>query len=164
MPDRLPDRPSDVFSNLTETMDAARQVISDVGLRTYRVFFVVERWAEGTSAGDGEPLEVTFTEIVPAPEVSFFSAARVASSGGAYREGAVELRKVTRSLRREALLGHTIYGDRRPKHERFSYGLLARGQLFAELYNPAGEPILEPLAWRIALNPISRRIEAPVLD
>lgn len=158
------EQPQDVFSNLTSTMDAARQVIADVGLRTYRAFFVVERWSsEARDAGEGEPEEVTFEEILPPPDVVFFSAARIASSGGAYRDGAVELRKLSRSLRREQLLGHTEDGHRRPRTERFSYALIALGQVSAELFNPVGEPILEPLAWRITLNPVSRRIELPGL-
>ena len=158
----LPDPPRDVFTSLTGTMDRAREAIASVGLRMYRVYFLVERWAG--QAGEGEPVARTFTEIAPAPKVRFLSAARIAASGGVYREGAVELTKITRSLRREQLLGQTEQGDRRARNERFSFALVPRGQIHAELYNPVGEPVLRPLEWTLVLNPITRRLPAPDID
>lgn len=155
------DGPQDVFTNLTGTMDAARQVIADVGLRLYRVFFVIERWS-GARIEEGTLQATRYEEILPPPDVRHLLASRIASSGGVYEDGAVLLSKITRSLTREQLLGLTESGDQRPRNERFSYGLLPRGQALVELFKPTGRPTLEPLAWSIALNPTNRRIQPPV--
>jgi hypothetical protein len=154
--------PRDLFTNLTPTIDAARSVIASLGLRTYRCFLIVERFAEQRGVG-GEP-ERTLVEIVPAPAIRFLSASRVAMSGGAFESGAVEATKITRTLSDAQLLGQTESGDERDRKERFSWGLVPRGQQLVHLYKPASVPVLEPLGWKLMLNPVNRSFQATLLD
>lgn len=158
-----PPRPRDLFTGLGSTIDASRRVIASLGLRTYRSFLVVERFS-GDERGDGELAERTFVEIDPPPAIDFLSASRIAASGGAYESGAVQASKITRTLTREQILGLTESGDPRDRRERFAWGIVQRGGVLVKLYRPVGEPILEPLGWRVALNPTNRRFEATELD
>ena len=154
------DPPNDIFTSLTPTMDRSRSVIAGLGLRLYRVYFVVETFE--TERGEGEAT-ISFEELVPSPRVDFLSAARVANSGGAYLDGAVALTKISRTMRREQLLGLTESGDPRDKRERFTIGLVCRGQAHIDLYKPASQPVLEALAWKMVVNPVNRRMDAPGL-
>jgi hypothetical protein len=163
MPDALPPKPTDLFTRLTPVLDAARGVIQGLGLRPYRVYLLTERWT-GPGPKEGILEELVWDEVLPSPEVIHLSAARIASSGGQYQAGAVELRKISRERRREELLGRTRFGHALARHLSFYVAAVPKGQLFAELYNPASDPVLEPLAWRLVLNPVNRRIPAPHLD
>lgn len=158
----LPPQPTDLFTKLTPTMDAARGVLADLGLRPYRTYRLIEEF-EG-EIGDGAVTRRVWDEIVPTPRVTILSAAYVAASGGRYLDGAVRLSLISRARRREELVGRTLFGDPLPKKQRFLYALVARGQVFAELYKVAGEPTLLPLSWTLTLNPVNRRIPGRDID
>jgi len=183
----MSDLPNDVFSNLTPTMDAARGAIARVGLRLYRAFLVIETFS-GDEVGEGD-VERAFEEILPTPRVRHLSAARIASSGGAYRDGALELSKITRRMTLQKLLGQReqsdlvvpgflddpmggatggqvqpgvgAVGDSLPQNQRLFYGLLPRGQPLLELYKLVGQPVLFPLHWSLTVNPVNRRVPSP---
>jgi len=154
----LPPTPTDLFTSLTPTMDNARGVVARLGLRMHRVYLVVEKFEDKRGKGEAE---VSFTEILPPPRVDIFSAARIAYSAGAYLPGTISISKISRTFRREQLLGLTESGDARDAREKFTIGLVARGQTLMLLYKPASDPVLEALAWKMTLSPVNRRLEAP---
>jgi hypothetical protein len=154
----LPPLPTDTFSRLTKTMDRARRTFAKVGLRPYRVYLVAETFAVEAGRGPGE---LTWDELDPSPQVFPLSMAYIASSGGRLMEGAVRLEDVSRERRLEELSLRTIFGDDLPKNMRGYYALVPKGQLLARFYKVAGEPILEPLGWRVTLNPWAGKASVP---
>lgn len=76
-PDRDPSlhplaRPSSsLVESLGDVVDDARQIVTDLGLRPYRVFSVVVRWSGG-EVGKGDPCVESEVELLPTPKVVFF--------------------------------------------------------------------------------------------
>jgi len=158
----LPPTPTDVFTRLTNTLDAARTIVDRIGLRTYRSFLYREFYT-GPRRKEGPITGVDWEEITPPPKIGFVSERRIASSGGQYHDGAVEASKISRTRRREELIGKTLYGQDTDDTEEFFWALVPKGQMWAELYNPASDAVLEPLFWRVVLNPANRQVRF-VLD
>ncbi len=153
--------PNDALFEVSKSLDEVRNILTEIGLRPYRVFWCVETF-DGARRGEGNLLSTVFTALSPRPRVQPFSPARVASSGGLIQEGSVLLRGISRSgYTREQILGRLANGNDRPRNESFFYALHPVGQLLAELYVPATDPVLDPFGWSLRLNPVNRRITAP---
>ena len=92
----LPQRRADrsLAADLGEVVDEARQTLTDLGMRPYRVFSVVERWSGG-AIGRGQPKVIQSTELVPPPFVDFMPLARRYGSAGSVERGDIILRKIS---------------------------------------------------------------------
>ncbi len=86
----------DLFGDLSGIVDEARQLVSDAGLRPYRIFSVLESWTGGRP-GVGE-LCRTETEWLPTPVLDFRSIRREYKAAGSVERGSVRLRKVSPNL------------------------------------------------------------------
>lgn len=76
-------------------VDEARQLVTDLGLRPYRVFAVRVRWTGG-AVGRGEPRAVSEIEFLPTPEIVDTSSLRGEQrSGGLVERGTLQIRKLS---------------------------------------------------------------------
>lgn len=152
--------PTDTMAGIEATaIQAARQVLTDAGLRPYRVFWIREIWS-GAQVGVGT-VRYEFTELAPAPRVRFVSHREEMTAGGRRLEGDAVLDRFPESLTREQLRGLDPDGTRRAVNERWHYGLEARfvTDRVVELYTVASEPILAGgFGWEITIRPEGRRI------
>ncbi len=149
--------PQDLFTQeVAPVLDEARGIIAELGLRPHRVFLVIDKY-EGPGHKQGNLVERELTELTPAPVVAAFSAAQVATSGGAIQMGDVALREISRTYTSEQLRGRTLAGDDLPRHWDFFIAIQGYGEIHAKFYNVAGEPILEPTAWRMIARPRNKR-------
>ncbi len=97
-PDRDPSlhpnrRPStSLVEDLGDVVDDARQLLTDFGLRPYRVFSVVVRWTGG-AVGKGSPQVLSEREFLPTPNVVFLgkggSLGKRMTEGGTSERGEV---------------------------------------------------------------------------
>lgn len=158
-PDLIPEPIDNVITEASKVLDDARQVIADVGLRPYRTFFVLETFA--ARVGVGGVISREWAEILPPPRVRP-SQPWAGSPAGYQVEGQMRVDRVKRTdYRIEDLKGQTLWGDHLPKNKRFVFGVLAAGQMLAELYQMAAEPELQNFGWAFRLNPINRRESYP---
>lgn len=159
MPDDvLPKEPKHVMRQVARSMDRVRTVVARIGLRPYRVFFYREIYT-GEEPGEGEisglPDEA---ELLPPPRVRTLFLNRPEERGGASTDGALRLDRISRQYRREELMLRGIWSDDPPVGARFSYAVTTDGQVQAQIYKVAGEPILGPLGWSLSLLPANRRV------
>jgi len=75
-------------------VDDLRQLYTDFGLRPYRVFSVVVRWASGT-VGYGEVQECTRTEILPTPNVVMRGVNNQATDVGIHEVGSIRIDEIS---------------------------------------------------------------------
>lgn len=149
--------PTDIFSTeVSAALDDARQIVADVGLRPYRVFLVIDKY-DGTRRKEGNLVDREVTEILPPPEVRFFSTAKVAFSAGALQDGDAMLTQITRTLTKEQLRGRNIAGGPFPKHWHFRIALRELGAIHAEFYQPSNAPQLNPTYWEMNIRPENKR-------
>jgi hypothetical protein len=149
--------PEDLFTQeVAPVLDEARTIIAELGLRPHRVFLVIDKY-EGPRHKQGDLVERELTELAPAPVVAPFSAAQVATSGGAVQMGDVALRQISRSYTSEQLRGRTLAGDELPGNWDFFIAIQPYGQIHAEFYNVASRPTLLPTAWEMIVRPRNKR-------
>ena len=88
-------RPGGLVESLGGTADSMRQLLTDAGLRPYRVFSVVVRWSGG-APGRGDVQVVSEQELLPRPLVVDMGGVRGASTAAGKEErGGVMLRQVS---------------------------------------------------------------------
>ena len=160
MPQPFPitvEQPDDLFTTeVAPVLDEARGIIEELGLRTYRVFLVIDHY-EGPAKKQGALVRREPIEIKPAPVVRWASTAKIAMSGGLLQEGSATLVEISRTFTKEQLRGRTIAGDSLPQEQDFWIAVIPRGQVFAEGYVPAADPVLEPTSWSMAIRPTNKR-------
>lgn len=150
-------QPSDIFSTeIFAALDGARQEIADIGLRPYRTFLIIDKY-DGERRKDGDLIERQVDEILPPPEVRFFSTAKVAFSAGQLQDGDAMLTQISRSLTKEHLRGRNLAGGPFPKHWHFRIALRELGAIHAEFYQPSSAPQLEPTFWSMNIRPENKR-------
>jgi hypothetical protein len=81
-------------ADLGDVVDEARQTLTDLGMRPYRVFSVVERWSSGV-VGRGTAKVISEVELVPPPFVDFNPLKRKYGGAGSVERGEILLRKVS---------------------------------------------------------------------
>ena len=125
---------ADVILEPNEALDEAREVIDEIGLRPYRVYFVAELWS-GHKAGEGHVLSRTFTRVLPTPKMRFGGSREAMESVGKRLEGDAVIWKISRlRYTREQLKGLEVNGGRRPGNSRFMIALAPREQRLCQLY------------------------------
>lgn len=144
-------------------VDDARQVITDLGLRPYRTFLVVEVYP-GPRVRQGTRLARKWAEILPSPRVRAYRAPLSGANVGATLEGTVILDRISRSrFTREDLRGLTVTSAPLANEESIYYALVPRGQREAQFYRATAEPLLRAFGWSVLIAPVKRRAELPEL-
>jgi hypothetical protein len=83
------------FRMLGNIVDNARQLLTNFGLRTYRVFVLTVAWS-GTEYGQGHSYLKSIREILPTPAVSDLSfIGRFASTAGIHEEGRIIVSEIS---------------------------------------------------------------------
>lgn len=155
---------SSLMSGLQPSIDAIRQIPTDLGLRPYRVFLIHVEWT-GVRVGDGQPIELSRREILPTPRIrDMASTSEVLSSFGRVEEGGIVVDRITAKFSEDDLLGKTpdLLDPAVPRSGA------RNGQFFWEVqenrpgfpatlprsYVPASAPTLMRggLQWRVVLN------------
>ncbi len=99
-PDRDPSlhpnpRPgASLVEGLADVVDDARQLLTDFGLRPYRVFSMVVRWSGG-APGVGNPVVVSEKELLPTPKIGLETLENRMTSGGTSERGIVRMTGVS---------------------------------------------------------------------
>lgn len=87
--------------SLIPVVDNARQMVADSGLRPYTVTIRTRVWSGG-KIGTGEATDSDLV-ISPAPKVERFPVRLIASSGGIYQEGDLQITKISATYSEEDL-------------------------------------------------------------
>lgn len=99
-PPRLPEivdpGPSSLAEEIAATVNEARAVHTELGLRPYRVFSVRVHWSGG-ERGRGDVTRVSEEEFLPRPKVTFRTR-RELTQGGFVERGVVELAEIDPQL------------------------------------------------------------------
>lgn len=157
-----PNENRDPFSTVVSAaLDQGRTAITQVGLRTYRVFLLIEMF-DGAEVGDGV-MTPWWEELLPYPKVDF-NPARVTMAGGGTEVGQALVYKVSRRYTRNQLVGARGDGGNLPPNWRFSYVLAPLGQTHGRTYAPSSEPSLRAGEWRLAVRPTNRQFVPPTPD
>jgi len=77
--------------------DELRQLYTDLGLRPYRVFSVLQGWSGG-KVGDGIPRVLREVEFLPTPLVDLTPVRRRPTEGGFTEDGTVTLHEISPRL------------------------------------------------------------------
>lgn len=112
-----PDDPSATFAEgMGAIVDDVRSLVSDMGLRPYRVFSVLVRWSGG-EVGRGEPVSFE-REFVPTPKLIEPSVTSEPRSGGLVERGLATLTEISPRYTEDEL--RDLFGcDERPGVEIF---------------------------------------------
>lgn len=97
-PNPSPER--SIVESLGAVVDDARQLLTDFGMRPYRVFSIVVEWS-GSDRGRGLPRVVSEQEILPTPEVDFAGLRGQMRSAGKVDTGGATLRELSPRLTEE---------------------------------------------------------------
>lgn len=101
-PNPAPER--SLVEDMHGVVNDARQMLTDFGLRPYRVFSVKVRWTGG-AVGRGEPVVIEEREFLPTPEVSVRPVRRDLRAGGAVERGRTTLRQINPDLTEDEIRG-----------------------------------------------------------
>jgi hypothetical protein len=94
-----------LVSRLIPTVDKIRQLYTDLGLRTYRVFLVVTDWSGG-ERGRGTMTELARTEILPTPRVDGVTGvSQILHATGLEEEGSISVSQISVKYSEDDLLG-----------------------------------------------------------
>ena len=146
---------TDIRAALVPCVDAARQCIDDLGLRTEVVIIRTVEWGgaglpdNGYQHGAGTASILTDVTVTPKPLVSNPDSRLVASSPGKYAEGDRVVSKVSRTYL-ETDFTDVADGGSGEKRERY---FLISG----DPYRLVGEPELRNFEWRLHLRRMRRR-------
>lgn len=102
-PHRAPQR--SLLAGLSEVVDSARQIATDIGARPYRVFSIVVQWTGGDK-GRGEPRVVSEIEFLPTPKVGVEGLRSALNSGGQADNGEVRVTEISARYTEEQV--HTL--------------------------------------------------------
>lgn len=106
-----PDSPEVSFAEeMGAIVDDAMALISEFGLRPYRVWIVTVRW-DGGEVGVGEPSVVRERELLPTPWVDTRPIYTEMRSGGRVEQGTIRLREISPRYTEDDLRGAPGEGE-----------------------------------------------------
>jgi len=101
-----PPRKKNLCLSLLPTLDKARQLVVDLGLRPYRVFLIHWRWPR--QRGIGKPVEISRREIRPAPRVMSMDGTLLSVAAfGNVEGGGIKLDRISGRFSEDDLMGRT---------------------------------------------------------
>ena len=104
-----------------ELADDLRDLLSQFGLRAYRVSTIRVQWSGG-KRGRGSPIVIEETIILPTPKIASLDGLQeLVQSVGLDEVGSVELSEVSGRFTEEQLRGFTDAGDGLPVAQEFYY-------------------------------------------
>jgi hypothetical protein len=108
-PLRMPEQPRTLASMLIPSIDKIRQIPTMLGLRPKRVFLVHAVWNGPLGKkGDGAPVEVSRTEILPTPKVADMEATtQILHATGLSEEGGLRITEISARFSEDDLMGRT---------------------------------------------------------
>lgn len=137
--------------------DDLRDMLTQFGLRTYKVSMVRVRWSGGRR-GRGAASQVEVTPILPTPKISSLDALQeLAQSVGVDELGAIDLSQVSGTYTEDQLRGFRD-GDGIPADEEFFYEVeffpADGGPTKKRRFFPRGAPTYAPgrLQWSVRLE------------
>jgi hypothetical protein len=119
-------------TGLQSVVDDARQLLTDMGLRPYRVFTVIVEWS-GSDMGLGTESVVSETEFLPTPLVSMRPIGSEMNEGGQVERGNTELKEISGRYTEDQIRG------------LFQLQALPKNQLsYVEVFHDARDGQLQP--------------------
>jgi hypothetical protein len=144
-----------LIQDLLQTVDDARGIATDLGVRLYRVFMRVRTWS-GTTQGEGTFTDVD-TELLPRPRLraqlpsgEIMPIDQVYTSAGMHFEGTLDVDKIS-ALTPLAVLSPNLTESQR------QYVVLQGadgGEVEPLLYVVDGAPIRRTLGWVMRLKKV----------
>lgn len=108
-----------LIPSLSETVDAARDVYTQLGVRSYRVILVRTRWSGG-ERGAGTEEVIAETPILPTPNVSDMTAlTQETMSVGTEEQGTVRVTEISARYTENDLLGLSAKAEPIPDDQSF---------------------------------------------
>jgi hypothetical protein len=153
VPVSLRDPATSLMARLAPTIDAARQLAVDLGMRYYDVLSIVVRWSGG-ERGRGDPTVVSERRFTPTPKVTGVKDGdRQSMPGGTVRRGDVELTKISPQYSYDDVLG-LLPRDLRSNEEHFIelVGDGRDGRPPRSRYTVIGDPERTPTGWKVRLT------------
>lgn len=115
-PSQAPER--SLAEEMGAVVDDARQLLTDFGLRPYRVFSVLYQWSGG-EVGRGRITLVREAEFLPTPLVDLRPVRTTPRNAGKVEEGVVHLREVSSRYTEEQISGLLFQEGLQPGQEGF---------------------------------------------
>lgn len=109
---------SSLVEGLGAVADDLRQLYTDLGLRPYRVFSVLQQWS-GRRIGAGVVQVVREVELLPTPLVDLTPVRRKQNEGGFTEDGLVTLRELSPRLTEEQVVALCCPRPLEPGQEAF---------------------------------------------
>lgn len=106
-PQRDHEVPSSLAVDLTDVVDDIRQLYTDFGMRSYRVFLTHIIWGSGT-VGVGAPSVLSRQEVLPTPLVRDLSGvSQMLAATGLQEEGQIVVSQISPKYSEDDLMGQT---------------------------------------------------------
>lgn len=141
-----------------ELADDLRDMLTEFGLRTYRVQVVRIQWTGG-KRGKGTAVVTEETLLLPTPKISDLNEVLQANlqSVGLNESGTLELTQISGTYTEEQLRGFSSAGDDIPPDEEFFYEIEffpQEGPAVKRRFYPASPPAYHPgkLQWSLRLT------------